>query len=108
MSKADNVYDVKMRVVPLETPGHAHVTSEGHKEKVYDVDVLAHAGQGHCTCDDWLHRIGPCIARDEAPPRRFCKHQILVREVFTDWIIQCFLAQMTGTPPPPWSTAANG
>ena len=83
-----------MHLIPQPQIGHYLVPSERDPETLYDVDLMAYNGAGHCTCDDWLHRIGPPIERGEIPARRFCKHIIEAREHFTDLIIERTLANM--------------
>lgn len=83
-----------MHLIHQPQIGHYLVHSESQLETLYDVDILAHEGQGHCTCPDWLNRIGPAIDRGELPARRFCKHIIEAREHFADLCIERTLTMM--------------
>lgn len=89
-----------MRVIPQPQPFHFLVASEDPKtELMYDIDLLANEDakgvpQGHCTCADWMNRIGPYLDRQEDPPRRFCKHIIACREVMMDTVTAQTLANM--------------
>ncbi len=99
---AKHVLDQRYRIVREPHPGQYVVTSESKEGTIYDVDVLAHNTEGHCTCADWANRIGPCIERGEKPARRFCKHVALAREDMLDYMHAAYLAQVTGSTPPPW------
>lgn len=98
-------YAVGMRVIRQDTPGSYHVPSERKKGITYAVDVLGSGGEGHCTCDDWMIRIGPYLERHEDPPRRFCKHIAACRDDFLDFVISQYLHQTTGQPAQPWKNS---
>lgn len=88
-----------MRVIPQHQAGHYHVESATKEGVVYDVDVLAYEGEGHCTCPDWMNRIGPCLDAGTIPPRRFCIHLLEARDHFTDAIIARTLQNMRAAGP---------
>lgn len=88
-----------MRVIPQHQAGHYRVESATKEEVEYDVDVLAYEGEGHCTCPDWMHRIGPELDAGRVPARRFCIHIIAARDVFTDLVIERTLEMMRSGPP---------
>ena len=86
-----------MRLNSQTQIGHYLVTSEKQgKDTVYDVDLLAYEGYGHCTCQDFMYRVLPKLEKADPldPPTHRCKHLILCRESFTDEIIKRMLANM--------------
>jgi hypothetical protein len=80
-----------MTCAPFDSVGRYLVSSESPKpdteDDAYVVDVLAFTGKGQCSCADWVHRIGPALREEKEPARRFCKHLVIAREMFTDQII---------------------
>lgn len=99
-----------MRLTGQTQIGHFLVTSEKQgKDTVYDVDLLAYEGYGHCTCQDFMYRVLPKLekADPQDPPSHRCKHLILCREHFTDEIIKRMLANMKAEAAAPASTTTG-
>ena len=84
-----------MKVRPLAGEmGRFHVESWEHPDRPHVVDLLAHGGQGECSCIDWSTRCRPNqkarpfafieygSKRSPNPERHVCRHVTVARTYF--------------------------
>lgn len=84
---------IKVRALDTEI-GVFQVESSQTPQKPHTVDLLAHDGQGFCTCSDWSARCRPNMKRNPGafipygsashpnPARHCCKHVHVARTYF--------------------------
>jgi hypothetical protein len=90
-----------LKVRPLEGEiGRFHVQSESSPTRPHVVDLLAHEGQGMCSCTDWSTRCRPNQKRTPNafvpygsagrpnPERHACKHVHVARTYFLREVLQ--------------------
>jgi len=97
MSAANGL--IKVRPVHGEI-GRFLVESFEHPDQPHQVDLLAHAGQGACSCKDWTTRCRPNqkaapnafipygTAKKPDPARQECRHVHVARKYFLKEILQ--------------------
>jgi hypothetical protein len=98
-----------IKVRPLDTEiGVFQVQSSETPQKPHTVDLLAHGGQGSCTCQDWSARCRPNqkkapmkfipygSAGRPNPERQECKHVFVARRYFLREVLQGLARQHRG------------
>jgi hypothetical protein len=90
---------VRVRPVPGEL-GRFLVESWEKPESPHQVDLLAHQGQGACSCTDWVTRCRPNqkahphafipygTAKNPDPARQCCRHITVARTYFLREVLQ--------------------
>jgi len=80
-------------ITPYDAPGRYLVPSSDQGADPYLVDLLAHNGEGECTCKDWQCRIGQHYTAHTSPPRTRCRHIDMARDQLASDVIAKLLAQ---------------
>jgi hypothetical protein len=98
---------IKVRPVHGEM-GRFLVESWEHPDRPHQVDLLAHGGQGACSCTDWTTRcrgnqkakpyafIPYGTAKKPDPERQACRHVTVARTYFMKEVLQGLAKQHRG------------
>jgi hypothetical protein len=98
---------IKVRPVHGEL-GRFLVESWEHPDRPHQVDLLAHGGQGACSCTDWSTRcrgnqklkpyafIPYGTAKKPDPERHACRHVTVARTYFMKEVLQGLAKQHRG------------
>lgn len=98
---------IRVRAVPGEM-GRFLVESWEKPDQPHQVDLLAHGGQGACSCTDWTTRCRPNqkarpfaftpygTARSPDPARHACRHVTVARTYFMKEVLMGLAEQHRG------------